>query len=299
MKALNPIRNNGYPRYPISNGVNPVRSKTPRATAPPRNLAGTSNGVKLTIAGFFVLVLSSCVIAPMRPVSRPAPPPPSRSLRVPVVVGRTNITHTVAPGESLWRISQVYDVSIDAIVRANKLKHSSEVKLGQNLLIPSALPPQSVITLYPSRKWKYIIIHHSATDEGNSLHFHHAHQRRGFKEIGYHFVIDNGTRGKQNGFIEVSPRWIKQEYGAHCRAGGMNYKSLGICLVGNFSKEEVSEKQLNSLVYLVNLLRDYYHIPLKNIMGHSDAPGAQTECPGTKFPWRRFFRELSEAAAEN
>jgi N-acetylmuramoyl-L-alanine amidase len=181
-------------------------------------------------------------------------------------------------------------------MRRNKLNRDDKLTMGQKLVIPYAMPACSIIALYPSRKWKYIIIHHSATDEGSALSFYHSHKRRGFiYGLGYHFVIDNGTRGKPEGYIEVSPRWIKQQDGAHCQASSMNHKSIGVCLVGNFSKEWVSDKQLLSLVYLVNILRRYYHIPLKNIIGHGQVPGAQTECPGKRFPWKRFFTELKKA----
>ncbi len=101
-------------------------------------------------------------------------------------------------------------------------------------------------------------------------------------------MIDNGTKDKQDGQIEVSPRWIKQKEGSHCRAGNMNEKAIGICLVGNFSKDNVDAKQLDALVYLINTLRKYYKIPLKRILGHDQVLGAATECPGRKFPWYKF-----------
>ncbi len=118
------------------------------------------------------------------------------------------------------------------------------------------------------------------------------HNKRGFAGLGYHFVIDNGTYGKKNGQIEVAPRWIKQQDGAHCRANNMNSRGIGICLVGNFSREKVSSEQLASLVYLVNTLKRYYNIPYRNILGHRQVPGARTECPGNYFPWREFKRQI-------
>ena len=232
------------------------------------------------------MLLSSCATIPSGPASLTSAYPPS-------IVPRQDMIHIVAPGETLWRISKTYDVTIDSIMGANQLTKSNELMMGQSLIIPSAKPPIPVISLYPSHKWRYIIIHHSATDVGSALKFHYAHKRRGFsKGLGYHFVIDNGSSDKPDGYIEVSPRWIKQQNGAHCKASNMNSKGIGICLVGDFTGEYVSEKQLSSLVYLVNLLRKYYHIPLKNIMGHGQVPGAQTECPGKRFPWSRFFTHL-------
>ncbi len=160
-------------------------------------------------------------------------------------------------------------------------------------LVPNAAPIITVIPLYPSKKWEYIIIHHSATDEGNSLYFDKYHQGKGWEGIGYHFVINNGTRNKQDGQIEVSPRWLKQQDGSHCRAGNMNERAIGICLVGNFNRKYVSSKQLDALAYLVNILRRYYKIPLKRIMGHNRVSGARTECPGKNFPWAKFKDRLN------
>ncbi len=206
---------------------------------------------------------------------------------------RKDVVHTTAPGETVWRIAKMYDIETEDIMLANTLKKPKELKMGQRLLIKDAAPLKPVITLYPSKKWEYIIIHHSATDEGNALSFHGYHHQRGFdRGLGYHFVIDNGTQDKPDGHIEVSPRWIKQEDGAHCKASDMNPKAIGICLVGNFNEEYVSEKQMESLIYLVNRLRKYYRIPTKNIIGHGQVAEATTECPGRYFPFEEFRNQL-------
>jgi LysM repeat protein len=207
------------------------------------------------------------------------------------VVGN-NIIHIVVPGETLWRISKIYDVPIADIMQANNLVNAAQLEKGQRLVIPNAATTKAAIPLYPTRKWKYIIIHHSATDEGNAYYFNILHRRKGWNEIGYDFVIDNGTKNKADGAIEISPRWISQEDGAHCRASDMNSKGIGICLVGNFSKERISEKQLDSLIYLINVLRKYYRIPMSRIMWHGQVPGARTECPGKYFPWTEFRKKL-------
>ncbi|MBD3427311.1 MAG: LysM peptidoglycan-binding domain-containing protein [Candidatus Omnitrophica bacterium] len=205
---------------------------------------------------------------------------------------RGAVYHSVAPGETLWRISKMYDVDIETIRKTNRIYDVRDIEIGTRLRIPGAVKRRHVITLYPSHKWKYIIIHHSATDIGNSEHFNTAHLNRGWRGVGYHFVIDNGTCGKDNGQIETSPRWLKQENGAHCKADRMNERGIGICLVGNFSKERVSPAQMGSLVYLVNKLRKYYHIPKDHIIGHGQVRGANTECPGKKFPWKNFYSRL-------
>lgn len=250
---------------------------------------------------FFTLTLlfflTSCARAPVIKPTAPAPVtgPTEIYPNMPAGVLRQNISHIVGPGETLWRISKMYDVKMDDIIRANNITKPTDLTMGQALIIPKAAPVRPVVALYPSQKWKYIIIHHSATDDGNALSLFNLHLKRGFEGLGYHFIIDNGTYGKIPGQIEVSPRWIKQKDGAHCKASGMNHQGIGICLVGNFSEERLSEKQLESSVYLVNILRKYYNVPMERIMGHGQVPEARTECPGTLFPWEEFKKRLREA----
>ncbi|RFC48114.1 MAG: LysM repeat-containing protein [Verrucomicrobia bacterium] len=45
-------------------------------------------------------------------------------------------SHTVAPGENLTKISRTYNVSIDALVRANNLSSPDQIRSGQKLAIP-------------------------------------------------------------------------------------------------------------------------------------------------------------------
>lgn len=133
-----------------------------------------------------------------------------------------------------------------------------------------------------SWKWRYIVIHHSATDRGSAKAFDRAHRKRGWDELGYHFVIDNG-KGGPDGRVETGSRWIAQKYGAHCGGTpGNEYNSygIGICLVGRFDRDLPSASQLVALDKLVTKLADTYHIPAGNIISHRSAPNAHTDCPG-------------------
>ncbi|MBU3912206.1 MAG: N-acetylmuramoyl-L-alanine amidase [Candidatus Omnitrophica bacterium] len=234
--------------------------------------------------------LASCARAPVRPTQIEVIP--ERIITAPEVL-RSDVMHEVGPGETVWRLSRMYDVQVQDIVSVNRLPDSSKLEKGQKLLIPNAAPLRSVIPLWPSNKWKYIIIHHSATDVGKALSFDYVHSnKRHWKGLGYHFVIDNGTSGKEDGQIEVAPRWMHQENGAHCKAGSMNYQGIGICLVGNFNSDSVSARQMEALVSLVKELKKHYHIPDSRILGHGQVPGVSTDCPGKRFPWNDFWRRL-------
>jgi len=136
------------------------------------------------------------------------------------------------------------------------------------------------------QRWRHIVIHHSATDQGSAACFDRFHREmKGFEEMGYHFVITNG-QGGPDGAVEVGSRWRKQKWGAHC--GGTpdneyNDYGIGICLVGNFEDKLPSRGQLASLVRLVRFLMVRYHIGPGRVIGHQQAPNAITKCPGEKL----------------
>ncbi len=202
--------------------------------------------------------------------------------------------HVVGPSETLWRIAKTYDVDMDTLLHANRLDDPTKIKKGMKLLIPNTLGPRPVIPLYPASRWKYIVIHHTATEEGDAFTIDQLHHKRGFwNGLGYHFLIDNGTEGKTDGQIQVGPRWIKQQDGAHANAAGMNEKGIGIVIVGNFSQTRVTERELDSLAFLVKTLMSYYKIPASNVIRHRDVPGKNTECPGNLFPWTEFKHRLN------
>jgi len=243
------------------------------------------------------------------PTPTPAPPTPAPSARGPAKAGGTRVAekpldtsglrrttiHEVAPMESIWRIAKMYDVSEQTIYDANHLQPGEPIRIGQKLTIPNAKGLRNIVPLYPSNQWKYLVIHHTATEIGKATIIHNSHHDRGFWQgLGYHFLVDNGTLGKGDGQIEVSPRWIKQQCGAHCQAGGMNTRGIGIALVGNFNYERPTPAQIEALTYLVTLLRQYYQIPLSNVIGHRDIGSAKTDCPGRNFPWRSFTQQLRQ-----
>ena len=131
----------------------------------------------------------------------------------------------------------------------------------------------------PPRPWQWIVIHHSATPYGNAQIIDGWHREKGWDELGYHFVIDNGNGGA-DGRVEVGPRWTKQKWGAHTKTTDNRFNDfgIGICLVGNFDVDHPSEAQMRSLANLVAFLMKTYHIPAERVLGHSDAK--PTDCPG-------------------
>ena len=149
------------------------------------------------------------------------------------------------------------------------------------------LPPAQV-----EKKWTAIVVHHSATETGNSAIFDKMHREQNHWDgVGYDFVIGNGI-DSGDGEVEVTFRWRRQIAGAHC--GGTpdnwaNVDAVGICLVGNFDYREPTAKQMQSLLRLVRFLQARYGISMSHIYGHGSTPGARvTDCPGKKFPMARL-----------
>jgi len=144
-------------------------------------------------------------------------------------------------------------------------------------VVPAAWLHQGVLP----RPWRWIVIHHSATDRGSAEIFDRAHRARGWDELGYHFVIDNGNGGR-DGKIEVGSRWTKQKWGAHCKTPDNAYNDygIGVCVVGRYTDRLPSADQLGSLQKLVTYLSLKYDIAATAVIGHRDAPGTATECPG-------------------
>ncbi len=214
-------------------------------------------------------------------------------------VGNGMVTHILSQGETVWRVSKMYDVPMETIIRMNHIQDVGNVPKGTTLILPETHAPMPSFTfdqvpIYRSNKWKYIIVHHTASDIGDMMSIDRFHKSRGYHSLGYHFLIGNGSKNNQRlGLIEPGPRWYNQEDGAHTKANNMNPVAIGCSIVGNYSKNYVSNDQLQALVFLVRKLRAAYNIPHNHVMPHGGVPGAMTECPGRLFPWGQFSQMIA------
>ena len=158
---------------------------------------------------------------------------------------------------------------------------------------PGWVPPRGV----KERRWKAIIIHHSAQGKGNMAMIDKYHREvNGWDGVGYDFVIGNGSESR-DGQVEVTFRWTRQVAGAHC--GGTpnnraNEYGIGICLIGDFTKTGPTRAQKAALTKLTRFLQKRYKIPARGIYGHAETPGytRNSKCPGTYFNMAAFKRSL-------
>jgi N-acetyl-anhydromuramyl-L-alanine amidase AmpD len=191
---------------------------------------------------------------------------------------------------------------------------SCEKKRNTNIQIRDELTFQDVYNKrVPAAKgWKYIIIHHSATSQGNAKSFHDYHTEQGYGGLAYHFVIGNG-KGAKDGEVQTGFRWKEQIAGTHVTVNAWyhNIFGIGICLVGNFEKTLPTQKQIKSLINLIKELSKKHDIPRINIVGHGSVPhsnmilnkniitveyleGKKEErtCPGRFFPMKRVLNQV-------
>jgi len=136
-----------------------------------------------------------------------------------------------------------------------------------------------------ARGWKFVVLHHTATESGSVSSIDRVHRQRiangrHWLGIGYHFVIGNG-QGMPDGQVESTFRWTRQIEGAHAGVADYNQYGIGIALIGNFETRPPTAAQLAAARQLVSALRTEYAISADRVIGHGDVKA--TACPGRFF----------------
>lgn len=126
------------------------------------------------------------------------------------------------------------------------------------------------------REIKSIILHCTATPEGKDFtvaDITRWHKERGFKTIGYHYVVyRDGTVHKGRPVEEI---------GAHCQ--GYNKNSIGVCYIGGLMtdgktpKDTRTSEQKEALYQLCYDLMDRFNIGMEDIHCHNEY--AKKACP--------------------
>jgi len=188
-------------------------------------------------------------------------------------------------GEDVKKIQQKLHLYPDGIFGDLTEEAVRDFQTENGLLCDGIVGKKTYIKLFGSilptkRKITKIILHCSATQEGKDVKteairkFHI--KNRGWKDIGYHFVIELDGSVHNGRDINIS--------GAHCT--GHNADSIGICYVGGLDskgkpKDTRNEKQIKALNKLVRDLMEQYDIPLSHVFGHYQF--ANKACPCFKI----------------
>jgi hypothetical protein len=121
------------------------------------------------------------------------------------------------------------------------------------------------------RKIDKVIIHCSDSEFGNAERIREWHRDKGWSDIGYHYVINNGYVFSKDGYEqrvkdgEIEKGRKDEVVGAHCY--GQNSSSIGICMIG---VKTFSDAQFDSLKSLLLQLMEKYGITTEDIYGHYD-----------------------------
>ena len=168
----------------------------------------------------------------------------------------------------------------------------ADKEIGENSLI-------KIVRTDNLREWKFIVLHHSATETGSVESIDAAHKLRKdadgnrWRGIGYHFLIGNG-HGMPDGVLAATFRWQEQSDGAHAGNSQYNTQGVGICLVGNFEEAAPTPAQLATLRDLMQTLREECSIGNEGIVRHTDIKA--TACPGKHFPWDTLLSSIQQTS---
>jgi hypothetical protein len=120
-------------------------------------------------------------------------------------------------------------------------------------------------------KWRYMVVHAAPTSSARPA-------------ASCHFIVD------AEGDIQATAHWIGQRDAAHV-GGFWREHSIGVCLVGDFSRHRPAAGQFARLVELVNTLQEVCRIPAGRVYLHSDLV-AYSGSPGAAFPAEEFSARL-------
>lgn len=145
-------------------------------------------------------------------------------------------------------------------------------------------------------RWRFIVVHHTASEIGNLEYYRRMHiDERGWSDIAYHFIINNGTMNTAMGQIEQSDLWKNRSAGHSTRVTYINYFSIAVVLVGNFERHPVPELQREALVNLLVRLSVDHRIPPERIVGHRELWA--TACPGRYLQMDEIRSEVTDILA--
>ncbi len=218
-------------------------------------------------------------------------------------------TYTVKRNDTLTDLAHKNGLTVRELAAHNGLEKTDKLRIGQKLVIPdptitredsaadSRLPKELASIRVEPGKWKYIVVHHSASANASvkGMDYYHRVERHMENGLAYHFVIGNGHSMK-DGDIAIGGRWTGQLDGGHLASEALNRKAIGICMVGNFDVERPTRRQMESLRSLVDFLLARCHLTADAVKTHQQINPIYTRCPGHNFPTKNFLQALKEEA---
>jgi LysM repeat protein len=204
--------------------------------------------------------------------------------------------YIIRSGDTIELISDISGLSIETINKYNHIDNPTKLQSGKILLLPGvkkvknnmkfqqldiiernswgAIKTQPMLEATPFTK---ITVHHTTDDENSSkrseVHFlqliqkYHINENK-WADIGYHFIISPSGKIYEGRLLSNS--------GAHVKNN--NQGNIGIALLGNYDKEDLTKEEKDSLQKLIEALRERYSIKKSELYGHGEL--GKTKCPG-------------------
>lgn len=140
-------------------------------------------------------------------------------------------------------------------------------------------------TNFNLRKPNYVVLHHTAQ---NSVD----HTLKTFTlprtSVSSHYVV-----GRDGEVYQMLNDYYRAWHGGIGKWGNntdLNSSSIGIELDNN-GYEPFSDAQIESLLDLLQVLKERHGIPTANFIGHSDIAPSRKVDPNATFPWRKLAEE--------
>ncbi|HLU46767.1 MAG TPA: N-acetylmuramoyl-L-alanine amidase [Planctomycetota bacterium] len=153
---------------------------------------------------------------------------------------------------------------------------------------PRPVSPSKLVAMKNIRR---ITVHHTAgpsfwghdersvANEIRRIQRYHQ-KEQGWADIGYHFLIDRTGRIWQGRDLRLQ--------GAHAR--DHNDGNIGIALLGNYTRQDMTAAQRESLRKFILALSAHYEIPAQQVFTHGEICNGETACPGQSIA--RFVQEV-------
>lgn len=149
-----------------------------------------------------------------------------------------------------------------------------------------------------TRPWQGLVVHHSSVPDYTAWEHHpdavywwqaidkFHREKRGWHAIGYHWLIfPNGL---------ILPGRPMTEIGAHTQ--GQNEKFAGVCLIGDFNKDEMTADQYISAWFVLTALLVKLGRTSENLWWHRD--WRPTDCPGRLLDRQHWRMKVAKHMAE-
>ena len=107
------------------------------------------------------------------------------------------------------------------------------------------------------------------------------------EELSAHYVV--GLNGDVTQLVPEEKRAWHAGISSWREFNNLNHNSIGIEISSmSMGQEPYSERQINSLIELCQGIIARHHIPVRNVVGHSDIAPTRKPDPGAAFPWQKL-----------